>query len=217
MWVEYHKPNQRDHCRMDPSPETRRHRTARWFQVAGIVVGGLFATGAVLQTSAAAFTATTDDGSNSFAAGTVQLVDDDSDSVMFNVSNMVPGDVETECITVTYTGSSYSVTPVKLYAALDTNVDNFADHLDVTVEEGTGGSFGDCTGFTSEATLINNETLSALAGTYTDFASGASGFTPVSGTTAKTYKFSVTLGDDTPDTSQGDSASATFTWEVQSA
>lgn len=191
------------------------HRRIGLTKMAGVVLGLGAASGLIWQSSNAALTASTDNGVNSWEAGTVTLVDDDSGSLMFNATNMVPGDSVTHCIEVDYTGSSYDLNPVKLYSSIATDVDTFASHLDVTIEEGSGADFTDCSSFTGSS--LYSGTLANLAATHSDYSNGVSGFTPASGSTARAYKFVVTLGSDTPNTAQGDSASATFTWEVQSA
>ena len=53
-----------------------------------------------------AFSSTTVNSGNDFAAGTVFISDNDAGSAMYNVSNQVPlNSVTTQCITLTYTGS----------------------------------------------------------------------------------------------------------------
>lgn len=180
------------------------------------LIGIAVASTMIFQASNAAFTASTSNTANTYSAASVTLVDDDSGSAMMTLSNMIPGDTATKCIAVTYTGSTFSVTPIKLYAALASEVDSFAGHLDVVVKEGAGGTFSDCTGFTAGSTLFTG-TLSSLAATHGTYAAGLTAFTPASGSVTRTYQFSVTLGTDTPDTAQGDSVSASFTWEIHSA
>ncbi|MFV0257950.1 MAG: TasA family protein [Acidimicrobiales bacterium] len=182
----------------------------------GPLVGIAAAAVMVLGASDAAFTANTSNQANSYSAASLSLVDDDSSSAMMQLSNLVPGDTATKCITVNYTGSTFDLTAVKLYAALANEVDGFAAHVDVTVSEGSGGSYSDCTGFTQSSQLYSG-TLANLASTHSSFANGITAYTPVSGNTSRTYKFVATLGSDTPDTAQGDSVTANFTWEVQSA
>lgn len=183
----------------------------------GVTVGSAAAALSVLAVSSAAFTDTTENTGNTWAAAKVELVDDDSDSAMFEVTGMLPGETVEHCIEVSYTGTTYEVTPIKLYAAETSNVENFASHLDVTVQEGTGATFDPaCTDFTATGTIINNQPLSTITSTNTDFASGVGAFKPTSGKTKVAYKFTITLGADTPDSAQGDSAGATFTWEIQS-
>ena len=52
-----------------------------------------------------AFSSTTSNPNNEFAAGTVAISDNDSNTAMYNVANQKPGDSVTRCIRVTYTGS----------------------------------------------------------------------------------------------------------------
>ncbi len=109
------------------------------------IVLGLLASGAmVLTASQAAFSDTTSNSSNSFSTGNVELVDDDSGSAAFNVTNMAPGDTVEQCIEVTYQGSIADPSAVKLYSGGLTDSGTLAAHLDLTIEEGTGGSFGSC-------------------------------------------------------------------------
>ena len=98
----------------------------------------------VYQTSNAAFTDTTDNAGSSWAAGSVTLTDDDGGSAMFTSADMVPGDVVENCITVDYTGSTFDLDQVKLYGSVTDN--GLGGELDLLVEEGTGGGFGNCTG-----------------------------------------------------------------------
>ncbi len=169
----------------------------------------------VYQTSTAAFSDTTDNAGNSWAAGSVTLTDNDGGSAMFTSANMVPGDVVENCITVDYTGSTFDLAAVKLYGSVTDG--GLGGDLDVVVDEGTGGGFGNCTGFTVGQTVFASNTLNAFATAHSSYANGATGYTPAGGSTSRTYRFRVTLGSDTPNSSQGTNATATFTWEVQSA
>ena len=169
----------------------------------------------VYQTSNAAFTDTTDNAGSSWTAGSVTLTDDDGGSAMFTSADMVPGDAVENCITVDYTGSTFDLDQVKLYGSVTDN--GLGGELDLVVEEGTGGGFGDCTGFSPAQTVFASNTLNAFGAAHSSYANGAGGYTPASGSTSRTYRFSVTLGTDTPNSAQGTDATATFTWEVQSA
>lgn len=189
------------------------------FTIAGVLLGGVMAAISVLGTSSAAFQGTTKNETDSWAAGTVTLTDDDSQSAMFTVTNMVPGDAAERCIEVEYTGSSSDITPIKLYTTIGTNVDNFADYINLTVEQGSGATFGNCSQFVASPTtpLIDSQPLSTVASSHSNFATGVGSFKPTSGSTKVSFRFSVELDTATPNTSQGDSAGATFTWEIQSA
>ena len=181
--------------------------------VAGLLVSGFM----VMSGSRAAFSDTTDNNGNSLSAGTVNLVDDDSATVMFNVSNMAPGDSSTNCITVTYNGSIADPAAVRLYSAGFTDSSDLANWLNLTIDEGTGGSFGDCSGFTLQNTIESGGDLIAFDTTHTDYASGAGVWDPASTPESKTYRFSFTLDASVPDTEEGASVTALgFTWEVLS-
>ncbi|MBK9179184.1 MAG: hypothetical protein IPM45_06345 [Acidimicrobiales bacterium] len=174
--------------------------------VAAVVIGAV----AIFSRSQAAFTATTENNGNSFSAGTVALVDDDSANVMFNASNLKPGDTLTKCITVTYQGS---ITPsvVKLYGTSAGT--GLAQYLNTTVEVGTGGSFASCTGFSASSTVYSG-TLAGFSSAHTNYVNGATGFTAAATNDARTFRFTVALADN--NLAQGLNATAVFTWEAQS-
>lgn len=188
--------------------------TSTWkLQLAAAVASLLLVSTLVVRVSSAAFSAQTDNPSNSWATGEVTLSDDDGGgaaSAMFDVTGMLPGQTVTKCITVTYTGSA-DPTAVKLFA--DVTDGGLGDHLDVTVREGDGGAYADCTGFATTATLANGVTLNDFAD-HADYATGAGSWNPTGTEQDKTYQFVVTLGADTPDAAQGADAQATFTWET---
>ena len=171
----------------------------------------VFVSALVVRTSASAFSATTDNTANQWTAGDVVLVDDDLTATMFTVTALKPLDPQTECITVTYQGSLDAA--VTLYGAV-TAGDGLDAYLDLTVYRGTGGTFGDCTGFTSSETVYTG-TLDGFATDHTDFGNGAGTWAPTGGAPDDdmTYQFVVTLQDD--NAAQGLTATATFTWEAQ--
>ena len=87
------------------TPRHRRQRHAKRFNLTAVVLGLLASGAVVLTASQAAFSDTTSNSSSSFSTGNVDLVDDDSGSAAFTVTNMVPGQSVTRCILVTYQGS----------------------------------------------------------------------------------------------------------------
>lgn len=197
------------------STTKRRSRRVPYTAI-GLLAGSAAAVLAVVGVSNAAFTGTTSNASNTWEAAKVELKDDDAEKAMFETTGMLPGESVTHCIEVEYTGTTFKLTPIKLYAEAGTATD-LAPHLDVTVEQGTGATFSaDCDGFTGGTKIIDNKPLSTVTSTNIDFDSGVGTFTPASGSTKVAYKFVITLGADTPDEAQGKSAGATFTWEIQS-
>lgn len=171
----------------------------------------------LVTSSVAAFTSTTTNTGNSFTAGSVTLVDNDLDAIMFTVANMAPGDSVTDCITVTYQGTITNPSAVKLYSGGYTDSGDFDTFLNVTIEEGTGGTFGNCTGFLLENVIEPTGTLSAFDTAHTNYANGAGVWDPAATPESKTYQITVELDAAAPDVEQSESVTAmTFTWEVQS-
>ena len=162
----------------------------------------------VVTRSQAAFSDTTANSANSFSTGTVDINDDDSGSAMFTASAMSPGTPIVKCLTVTYAGT---LTPadVRMYG---TSSGALAPYLTTTIEIGSGGSFADCAGFTPSSTIYSG-TLSNFSTTYTNWASGLAAYTANSNPTARTLKFTVDVQNTTA--AQGQSATATFTFEAQ--
>ena len=177
-------------------------------RLGAIVSAMLVLTVLIVTTSRAAFTDTTDNVGNSFASGSVIITDDDGGSAMFAATAMTPGEPVIECITLTYSGSLVPA-DVRMYGV---SAGVLATYLDTTVEIGSGGSFGDCTGFTPSSTLYD-DTLANFSSTHTDWASGLPTFTAASNPTTQTLRFTVDVQNDPAAMTQ--SATATFTWEAQ--
>lgn len=173
--------------------------------------------GTVFGASHAAFSATTTNPSNSWSAGQVGLSDDDGNTAMFSVTNVKPSDTASKCIVVTSPSTQTYTTPVKIYASsVATPTNNLDANLTIKIEEGTGGTFSNCTGFTPSATLYNS-TLSSFTSTYTNYGNGlATNFSPTGGTNqSKVYKFTWTVAAGAPNSVQGGTAGTGFTWEAQ--
>lgn len=178
----------------------------------------------------AVFSVTTSNATNSFATGDIDLVDDDSDTIMFSVVGMFPGDTVDHCIKVTYSGpNSQPTNGVKIYVPSFTDSATLADDLIVTIEEGAkpgvgflpagtrtgpGDGLGDCAGFVNSATIVTTTDLSDV-GFPTSYATGAGSWTPgASNPESLTYRITVTLNS--ASTAEGQSVTLIpFTWEVQ--
>jgi hypothetical protein len=135
----------------------------------------------VWQSSYSAFSATTVSPTNNWTAGTVVLADDDSNTALFSPSALKPGDTATKCIVVTSSGTLAST--VKLYGTGYTSSNDsltpfaaFGTHLNMVIDEGTGGSNASCAGF-SGSNLFTG-TLAAFASARTSFANGLSSWAP---------------------------------------
>lgn len=180
----------------------------------------LLASGMVWQASQAAFSDTTRNSGDSWATGTVVLADDDAGSARFQATNLRPGATETRCITVTSSASLAG--QVRLFAInAVTSPSGLEQHILMTVDEGTGGSFGSCTGFTAAATDVTATSLATIASTHTDFATGLGTWSPT-GTPPESRTYRFTWAFDTTgmtqtqvDALQGAHTGIDFEWEIQ--
>jgi hypothetical protein len=181
--------------------------------VVGLTVAGGIAvsSGVMWQASSAAFTAQTGNSANGWDAGTVALSDDDSGTAMFAATNLRPGSTGEKCISVTYSGSLSA--SVKMYSSAVSG--GLAPYVDLVIEEGTGGDSSSCAGFTPSGTAYTG-TLDAFGTASTDFGSGVGAFAPGGPAETNTYHISYTVNAAAPDSVQGASADATFTWEAAS-
>lgn len=192
-------------------------RTTSLVRVAAVAAALVAVSAMVLRTSSAAFSDTTNNAANNWNSGSVVLNDDDGStdglgngtggSAMFNVTNLAPGDVATRCITIEYDGS-IPTADIKLYGSQSGEL---AQYVNVTVERGTGGGFGNCTGFTADATggAVYTGKLNAFP---TTLAAGVGLYSTTTTPSAKVFRFVTTI-DDT-NAAQSKSATATFSWEA---
>ncbi len=193
----------------------RTARLAAWIAVPA----ALLASGVVVSTASySAFSATTANPTSNWTAGTVALSDDDNNTALFTVTGLKPTSTGTKCIAVTSTGSLPST--VKLYGTNPSTTNGLATNINLTIEEGTGGGFGSCTGFTPAATngTIYSGTVGGFGSTSTNFATGVGNFAPT-GTASETrvYRFTYTVPLNAPNTVQGGTAALGFTWEAQNS
>jgi hypothetical protein len=192
---------------------TPSRRGRRILLVAALLLGWTGCGVIVYQASYAAFSGTTDNPGNNWTAGTVSLTDDDSNGAMFTVPAAKGGDTGTKCIEVTYGGSLAA--NVKLYLADADLADNgLGQYITLTIDEGDGGTFADCTGFVGTNRWTG--TLAAFNSTpHNTFATGIGTFAPAAPGDKKVYKFGYTVSSAAG--AQGTDVTATFTWEAQSS
>jgi Camelysin metallo-endopeptidase len=191
-----------------------RHLFSKRVVAAASVPIAMVASGAMVwHASYSAFSSTTTNPTNNWAAGTVNLTDDDSGTAMFNATGLKPGSTGNKCITVTSNGTLPSV--VKLYSTTGSysTTKALADNLTITVDEGSGP----CGTFTSTAQIFNGS-LTTFSGK-TSFSNGVGSWNTVGGPTSETkvYKITYTLSPTTPDSAQGGTAAVGFTWEAQNS
>jgi predicted ribosomally synthesized peptide with SipW-like signal peptide len=165
-----------------------------------------------------AFSSTTTNSGNSFAAGTVFVDDNDAGGAMYAVSNQKPGVSTQRCIKVTYGGTMPA--DVKLYTT--SSVGAVADYIDLTVEKGSGNpTFPNCTGFTPEATVYTGE-LDDFTTAKNSYANGIAAFpgaqTQWNQNDTLVYRFTLTLQDDNNANGGAtplSTGSHAFTWEAR--
>ncbi len=193
----------------------------RWARLVGVtsVVAGVGASAAVVwHASYSAFSATTSNPTNNWAAGNLALSDDDSSTAMFNATNLKPTSTGTKCIAVTSTGSLAST--VKLYGTSYGTTNGLASSINLTVTQGTGGGFSSCTGFTPLGTgsSVFSGTLAGFAAGSTNFGNGLGTWAPTgTGSETRVFQFAYTVDPNTPNTAQSGTAAIGFTWEAQNS
>jgi hypothetical protein len=184
--------------------------TARKLLTSLLVVGALG--GAAAYSAFSAFSDTTSNPGNSFAAGSVTIGDNDSGTALYNVSGRKPGDFAERCIKVTYSGSLGA--NVKLYRSAFTGGTGLDSYVDLSITKGTGDQ-GDCSDF-SGSTSVYSGTLNALG---SSFAGGLSLTNPSASATwaqndAVTYRVRATLQDNNSANGKV-TGTHSFTWEAQ--
>lgn len=193
----------------------RAARLAAWIAIPAALV----ASGVVVSTASyAAFSSTTVNPTNNWTAGSVALSDDDNNTALFTANNLKPGSTGANCIAVTSTGSLPSA--VKLYGTNVSTTKDLAANVNLTVEQGTGGGFGSCSGFTPAATgsSLYSGTVAGFGAASTNYATGVGTWAPT-GTASETrvYRVTYTVSSTAPNTVQGGTAALGFTWEAQNS
>ena len=193
-------------------------RAARIAAFVGVPLA-LVASGVIVSTASySAFSATTSNPTNNWTAGNVALSDDDANTAMFNATALKPGSTGAKCIVVTSTGSLPSA--VKLYGTTPSTTNALASSLNLTVEQGTGGTFADCTGFVAQATggSLYSGTVANFGTTYSSYGNGIPTWSPTgTASESKVFRFTYTLPANAPSTVQGGTAALGFTWEAQNS
>lgn len=181
--------------------------------MAGLAV----ASSALYAASDAAFTASTTNGVNTFAAGTLALGDNDAGNVLFDLPQIVPGDTLTRCIRIVYNGD-VTTSHVRLFASSGSATLGLDGYLDITVTAGsTPGTpaFPDCTGFVPSATVFATDTLNVFRTNVASFAAGVGDWVPSGAGQSRDYMFTYAFQSGAPSNLMGASATVTFTWESQ--
>ena len=198
------------------TPSARTRRTSLLVAApAALLAVGLFTWG----WSGAAFTAQTRNTGNSWNTGSVNLADDDQAVAAINISNVLPGNSGSHCITVTSTSSAAGV--VKAYLAR-MGADGLENNITISGEIGTGGSFANCTGFEPDGSALSAMSIKTISTEVNSYANGMLPWTTTGNAAgeSKTYRFTwlfdtAGLSQTAIDALQGKSVSADIVWELQ--
>ena len=168
----------------------------------------------IMRVSGAAFSATTDTSGSSFGVGSISLTDDDGGTALFTVTDMAPGDSQTECIQITYTGA-FDPGVVRVYSGGFTDsANNLGNHLNVTIEQ--GAPTDTCLLFLSGTTIQTSTPLSTFATNSNSYATGVGTWDPSGTGESRVYQITVELDALTPGDVQGESVTnVDFVWETQ--
>jgi hypothetical protein len=173
-------------------------------------VGGLATLGAF-----SAFSSQASNPNNRVSSGTVTLGDNDGGVALYDFTNAKPGDSQTSCIRVAYSGSLDA--NVRLYTP-DT-IGSLGQYVNLTVEPGSQASpsFPSCTNFSADGAAIFNAALSTFPTTYSggvvDFPGAGSAW---ENGDAVVYRVTATLSASAPDAAQGLTTGLhTIRWEAQ--
>jgi hypothetical protein len=195
---------------------TPSNRTRKILALSGGPVAILLAGLMVWQGSQAAFVAETYNAGDNWQAGSVTLSNDGTGGAMFSIGSLVPGQTGSHCIVVTAEG-----VPGVVKTYTQNNVlDGLENNIKIKIEQGTGGTYGDCSGF--EAVTTYAETSMATLFDASNYATGILPWTTSAGTTTKSYKFTWrfdTTGLTPAQTNalEGKSVRADFEWELQNS
>ena len=146
--------------------------------------------------------------SSAQASASISIFDDDGGQAMFtNAVLLGPGQPVSACISI---GASTDTPQDAVALAAADVAGDLLPYLTVTIDRGTGGHFGDCTGF-SGATVYS--------GLLTDLAAADNGGGVDTGwhpQTAPTESFRITVLVDPALTTQGLTAQGRFVWRLTS-
>ncbi len=167
-----------------------------------------------------AFSSQTDNPGNVVTAGTVTLADNDGGTALYAITAAKPGDSQTSCIKVTYTGSLNA--GVKIYTP--STIGELGPFVNLKIEPGTqtSPSFPSCTAFTPDSGgALFEGTLAAFATEHNSFANGIAdnpGTVATKWVTndAVVYRVTATLSASAPDSAQGKTTGThIIRWEAQ--
>ncbi|MDX6205537.1 MAG: hypothetical protein QOF39_1594 [Frankiales bacterium] len=131
------------------------------------------------------------------------LTTDAGGSPLVNAGQLSPGHVVERCVVVS-TPTEYTSADLGMFV---TASGALADHLNITIESGAGGSFAGCTGFSGRLMFVG--TLNALAAGFDETRPERVGHF-ATGSSQVTLRLRLSVQDD--NAAQGQTTTATFGW-----
>ena len=153
----------------------------------------------VWHASYSAFADTTTNPTSNWASGTVKLADDDSNTAMFNATNLKPGSTGNKCIQVTST-ASLRLGRQALRGRRTPRPTRSRRTSTSRSTRARGATFGGGCGSFTKTGEIYNGTLAAFGTGKTGYSTGVGAWAPTgSGSETKSYRVTYTLSASTPD------------------
>ena len=184
---------------------SRRPDLGRGARLTGAVV---CAAAGLAIAGAQAFAAVSEPAATQETSNVVTLSDDDSAKAMFDAEALPPGEPVARCLEVSYEGEGPAT--LRLYGTATGT--GLAPHLSLLIEQGRGGGFASCAGFTGRP--VYTGTLADFTARHADFASGLP-LSTVPGSAPVTYRFTAVVADVRE--AQGRKAAADIWWEARSS
>jgi spore coat-associated protein N len=170
-----------------------------------VALAALVAAAAVAVGSGAAFTASSANPSNTFAAGTLSILNSKEGLAVLTASNMKPGDSATGTVDVKNTGSLSGVFALSRSSIVDSDGSNpLSAKLNLVVK--------DCGNFSSGTPTCDVGDPQKYSGTISAMGSVALGTFAAS--EEHRYEFAVTFDSSAGNAYQGDSSSVQFDWNA---
>lgn len=138
------------------------------------------------------------------------LTDDDGGQALFSLNALGPAGDSFQCLEIVYEGTARQA-EVRLHA---TTSGDLAPYLDLTIERGSGGIFGDCSSF-SPGTVVYQGTLGDLAAEHDQWSSGVVVFNAVESPTVESLRITVRVRNDPAAANTSAQADSNFSFEGQ--
>jgi hypothetical protein len=206
-------------------PNERRRRVVRATAPAfGLLAAGLL----VWQGSYAAFSATTQDNSNTWSSATLSLQNNGgtaayaaTTTASFGGANLKPGATGTTCLTVKSVGTSAGSLAMYMSSLVDSSP-SLGTQIKLTVDEAPVASdvVANCTGFPAAFTNVaTNVPLAGVGSFPLTYATATAPAAIATGTALEAYRvtwtFATTGTNPGDNLLQGKTVTAGFTWELQ--